>query len=214
MSGNSWREIAKNLDMEAMDCMKRWKTLRDKFVRLKRRMVSKSGDPGGQKTPALLIFMSWLTPHIKHRETVTNVEAPKDIPSTAVAPCVVEPLQLDETLLEADDAPECPCPGPSVVSPAVHSSPAPPTPSTRPPTNRSKRRHDSGELLREELARAEERRLSAEHRFRDAFDEEGRFGSHVADMLRRMRPDVKIASMAHMSRYMFEQIAGQPSSSV
>lgn len=75
MANNSWREISHNTGLEVAECMKKWKNLRDKYVRLRKKMATRSGDPGGQKVPAFYHFMSWLAPHVKHRETDSNYEA-------------------------------------------------------------------------------------------------------------------------------------------
>lgn len=75
MANNSWREISHNTGLEVAECMKKWKNLRDKYVRLRKKMSTRSGDPGGQKVPAFYHFMSWLAPHVKHRETDSNYEA-------------------------------------------------------------------------------------------------------------------------------------------
>lgn len=75
MANNSWREIAQNTGLEVAECTKRWKNLWDKFVRLRRKLSTKSGDGGGQKVPAFYHFLSWLAPHVKHCETESNYEA-------------------------------------------------------------------------------------------------------------------------------------------
>ena len=75
MTNNSWSEIAKAMDLSVPECLKRWRSLRDKFVRLRRKMSSSSGDAGGEKkVPKLVVFLSWLSPHIKHRETSSNYD--------------------------------------------------------------------------------------------------------------------------------------------
>ena len=57
--------------MEQEECVSRWKSLRDKFVReIKTR---KSGDPGPPYKPSWLLFtlMEFLSNTIHHRETVS-----------------------------------------------------------------------------------------------------------------------------------------------
>jgi len=75
MASNSWREIAHNTGLEVGKCVKRWKNLRDKYVRLRKKLATRSGDPGGQKLPPFFHALSWLAPFVKHRETETNYEA-------------------------------------------------------------------------------------------------------------------------------------------
>ena len=74
MTANSWRAISAAVDMDTKDCVTRWRRLRDKFVRAKRTFKSRSGDAGGQKMPAILTFLSWLDPFVKHRETSSNYD--------------------------------------------------------------------------------------------------------------------------------------------
>ncbi|KAM9836054.1 uncharacterized protein ACBR49_019734 [Aulostomus maculatus] len=75
MANNSWREISQSTGLEVAECMKKWKNLRDKYVRLRKRMATRSGDPAGQKVPAFYHFLSWLAPHMKHREMDSNYVA-------------------------------------------------------------------------------------------------------------------------------------------
>ena len=49
MANNSWREISQNVGLDITECMKRWKSLRDKFFRLRKKLAPRSGDPGGKK---------------------------------------------------------------------------------------------------------------------------------------------------------------------
>ena len=74
MTANSWRSISAAVELDPKDCATRWRRLRDKFVRAKRTFKSRSGDAGGQKMPAILTFLSWLDPFVKHRETSSNYD--------------------------------------------------------------------------------------------------------------------------------------------
>lgn len=74
MANNSWREISRSTGLEVTECMKRWKNLRDKYVRRLKRKATK-GDPVGQNVPAFYNLMSWLAPHVRHREMDSNYEA-------------------------------------------------------------------------------------------------------------------------------------------
>uniref|UniRef100_A0AAV2MAE7 MADF domain-containing protein n=1 Tax=Knipowitschia caucasica TaxID=637954 RepID=A0AAV2MAE7_KNICA len=76
MTGNLWREISQTLGMDVAECQRRWRLVRYKFVRLKKKMVGRSGEAGdGQKVPGLFHSLSWLSPYVRHRErqTSTNV---------------------------------------------------------------------------------------------------------------------------------------------
>ncbi|KAM4562362.1 uncharacterized protein PAE49_010858 [Odontesthes bonariensis] len=73
ITNNSWREIAEILGMDVETCIKKWRFLRDKYVRLIKKMASCRGDSDGdQKVPVLCLFLSWLEPHVKHRHTSSN----------------------------------------------------------------------------------------------------------------------------------------------
>ncbi|XDV19160.1 hypothetical protein PO909_024698 [Leuciscus waleckii] len=75
MAQNSWREIAKTLGKEDVFCRKVWKNLRDKFVKAKKKVHGRRGDPGGYKNnPPILNELSWLSQYVKHRETDSNME--------------------------------------------------------------------------------------------------------------------------------------------
>lgn len=74
MAANSWREISSNVGLEVAECVKRWKNTRDKYVRFRKKLATRSGDPGRKKVPAFYIFLSWLAPHIKHWVTESNFD--------------------------------------------------------------------------------------------------------------------------------------------
>ncbi|TNN55466.1 hypothetical protein EYF80_034348 [Liparis tanakae] len=72
---NSWREISQTTGLEVAECAKRWKNLRDKYVRLRKRLDRKGGDPSSHRVPAFYHLLSWLAPHVKHRQTDSNYES-------------------------------------------------------------------------------------------------------------------------------------------
>ena len=75
MSNNSWREISAAVGVEATQCIKIWRRLRDRFVREKKATKGRSGDAGGKKKVwALYHSMLWLDVHVKHRETTSNFD--------------------------------------------------------------------------------------------------------------------------------------------
>ncbi|CAB1435172.1 unnamed protein product [Pleuronectes platessa] len=82
MTANSWREISAAVGLDVPECIKRWRRIRNKFVRVKKTTKGSSGDAGGQKVPAFFTFMSWLSPHIKHRETTSNYDNKQTEPSS------------------------------------------------------------------------------------------------------------------------------------
>ena len=74
MTNNSWREISAAVGVEATQCIKIWRRLRDRFVREKKGTKGRSGDAGGKKVWALYHRMLWLDVHVKHRETTSNFD--------------------------------------------------------------------------------------------------------------------------------------------
>jgi hypothetical protein len=71
---NSWDEIASNMGMPVGVCVNKWKSIRDKYVREKKAMQSRSGDAGGKGVSPWFISLSWLGVHIKHRATCSNYD--------------------------------------------------------------------------------------------------------------------------------------------
>ena len=71
---NSWDEIASNMGMPVGVCVNKWKIIRDKYVREKKAMQSRSGDAGGKGVSPWFISLSWLGVHIKHRATCSNYD--------------------------------------------------------------------------------------------------------------------------------------------
>ncbi|XP_047455362.1 uncharacterized protein LOC125016739 isoform X1 [Mugil cephalus] len=67
MAANSWNEISKNIGLDVSECMRRWKNVRDKYVRLRKKLISRSGDPCSKRVPSLYIRLSWLEKYVKHR---------------------------------------------------------------------------------------------------------------------------------------------------
>ncbi|XP_026994106.1 transcription factor Adf-1-like [Tachysurus fulvidraco] len=66
----SWKEIGQRLGEDPEVCMKKWKAIRDKFVRLKKRLKNRNCDsgPDEEKEPEYCMRLSWLNGFIKHRD--------------------------------------------------------------------------------------------------------------------------------------------------
>lgn len=76
LATSSWKEISERTGLQsAEEAAKKWKNLRDKYVRLQRKMVPASGRAGSKKTPALVVILSWLAPHIRHRDIASSCDA-------------------------------------------------------------------------------------------------------------------------------------------
>ena len=73
LTSRSWKEIAKTLQTEEHLCRKRWKYIRESFVRLKRKMRARNG--GGRKESSYKYsqMLSWMAPHVKHREPESSL---------------------------------------------------------------------------------------------------------------------------------------------
>lgn len=60
---SSWADIGKKLTKEVEFCRKKWRALRDRFVKAKKN--------GTVSSSPILARMEWLSPHVKHR-SITN----------------------------------------------------------------------------------------------------------------------------------------------
>ncbi|XP_077397835.1 uncharacterized protein LOC144033528 [Festucalex cinctus] len=78
--------VGERLWLELPACQRKWKVIRDKFVRIKKRLGGRSGDAGGNKVPDLYFFLSWLSPHIRHRESESNFDDEKHTSTHAKGP--------------------------------------------------------------------------------------------------------------------------------
>ncbi|KAI5088338.1 hypothetical protein C0J45_21881 [Silurus meridionalis] len=71
----SWKEIGRTLGEDPEVCMKKWKAIRDKFVRLKKKIKNRNGGDSGpdeEKEPEYCMRLSWLNGFIKHRDTKSD----------------------------------------------------------------------------------------------------------------------------------------------
>lgn len=69
-TAHSGRKIGRILEEDPNRCREKWKQLRDKFARLKKRIKTKSRDPG---PPAHSLMLSWLEGFVKLWEAQGNV---------------------------------------------------------------------------------------------------------------------------------------------
>ncbi|XP_042607267.1 uncharacterized protein LOC122142017 [Cyprinus carpio] len=191
MAANSWREISSNVDLDVAECMKRWKNSRDKYVRLRKKLTTRSGDPGGKKIPAFYLFLSWLAPHVKHRFTESNFDD-KDGTDTSSNSTglsdVRPPANSDDDQLPSG-------------SPHHHHLFRPPVQEW----HKKRKRKEIDDWVQVQVARLEaqleERRVELQQRLCQGNDESDRFGQTVADMLRRVPED-------HRAQAMFRRVEG------
>ncbi|XP_039511950.1 transcription factor Adf-1-like [Pimephales promelas] len=221
MAANSWREISSNVGLDVADCMKRWKNTRDKYVRLRKKLATKSGDPGGKKVPAFYFFLSWLAPHVKHRLTESNFDDKdgSDSSSNSTGSAVVMPSVNDDEQLQSCSPHRQPSPlsfQPSLPSPqpspmTAQPSPMTPQPSPMTPSPRmaqKRKRTEQDDWIQMQVARLEaqleERRVELQQRLSQENDESDRFGNTVADMLRRVPEEHRAHAMFDVSKVLFE----------
>ncbi|KAJ7986682.1 hypothetical protein DPEC_G00342430 [Dallia pectoralis] len=164
MANNSWKEIAQSVGLDVTDCIKRWKY---KFDSLRKKVAPRNGDPGGKKVPAFYHFLSWLAPHIKHRETESNFE-PKE--QTSPPSDFSMPSTSSSELSSVS-----PQPPSSPVQPLSVSTQPPPVPavcslqSSNPaesPVSRGgfKRKRNQEDWLMKQMTQLEERRMDLQQK--------------------------------------------------
>jgi len=68
---NAWNDIAAATGKDEADCRKAWKNLRDKFVRIKKRVYTGSIDPSPY---TITTELEWLSQFVKHRGKGPNVK--------------------------------------------------------------------------------------------------------------------------------------------
>lgn len=67
MVRNTWKKISQDIGIEEIECTRRWRSLRDKYVRLRKRLVSQGVNSASEKLPPFYNRMMWLAPHVTHR---------------------------------------------------------------------------------------------------------------------------------------------------
>lgn len=193
ISYNSWREIAHNIGLDATECMKRWKNLRDKYVRRRRKMACRSEDPDERRAPAFYAHLSWLEPHVKHREE-SKLKSQKLSQKT---------LDLDLQSPSTSEPPSPPTPTPSTpslstqpMSPSSTASSVPAQSHVSRYSARKRKRIAEDDILRRHMTQLEERRQELQQKLAPEGDECSRFGQTVGDMLRRV-PESKRADVMY-----------------
>ncbi|XP_072095034.1 uncharacterized protein [Mobula birostris] len=171
MASNSWKEISTNIGLDVMECTKKWKNLRDKYVHEQKRLAKRSRDPGGKKVPAFYLFLSWLAPHIKHWETESNYDDNKD------GNDLTSRLSTS-SVAEENQPPDIPS---SRAESSSSSETAPLSPSPRMAQKKKRKEHDR---FQKQVAQLDERRVEL-HLLQEN-DKLSMFGQIVADMLRRL----------------------------
>ncbi|XP_038835833.1 zinc finger and SCAN domain-containing protein 2-like isoform X2 [Salvelinus namaycush] len=94
ITSNSWKEIAQTLRVEEQICRTKWKKLRDRYVRLRRKIKGKSGDAASGIQTQILTTLSWLSGYIKHKETKSDYPQAEEMDTS-------EDLQ-DDNLIEQE----------------------------------------------------------------------------------------------------------------
>lgn len=185
---NAWKQVAAQVgkDVTVDDCMKRWKCLRDKFVReLKKTKKKKSGDSGPSYISCWSLFDSllFLTDSVKHRSTATNFSSSQRTTSESEA-TPTSPSGDVELDREENDVEE------NVKSPSIASTSSSSALSTEPEVSKNVRKrkvYDVDKEIVSSLKCIQERwsRRDADSK-QIPLDEEGHFGNQVAATLRRL----------------------------
>lgn len=165
MAAKSWNEISLNMGEHVSECTKRWKNLRDKYVRVRKRLTASDPETRERKlrVPAFYTQLSWLAPHVKHRNR-DSVDGDNEEDSNQV-----------ETPVE-----------PSPPSPDLRVAPA----QKRKRQELEDRLQQQVARLEERRAQLQQQRTT----LRDN-DELSRFGQTVADMLRRLPEEFRPEAM-------------------
>ncbi|XP_039631353.1 transcription factor Adf-1-like [Polypterus senegalus] len=212
MAASSWREISSSIGLDVLECMKKWKNVRDKYVRLRKKMCSKkSGDHGGQKLPAFYTFLSWLAPHVKHRETELNCIDKQDGDtgsSTSSSPLsqedISQPQEQSFSFTPGRQSPPCiPLSRTATVEPSTSSSADNSSVFTSPAKKRSRDLEDCG--LKQQMVELEKRRLELEKRLFEENDDLTRFALSMADMLRRLPEQDRPHAMFEIHKLLYEK---------
>ncbi|XP_029913187.1 transcription factor Adf-1-like [Myripristis murdjan] len=88
----SWREIAQTLQIDENVCRQKWKNLRDKFVRAKRKVETRSGDGRKARVPCIVTQLHWLSTFVRHRETESHLPHSEETEESVSGP-TAESLQ-------------------------------------------------------------------------------------------------------------------------
>lgn len=72
LTQNAWNDISAATGKNEAVCRKAWKNLRDKFVRIKRKIHTSSKDPGSYRK--IVAELGWLCQYVKHREKSLNAK--------------------------------------------------------------------------------------------------------------------------------------------
>ncbi|XP_057702311.1 transcription factor Adf-1-like [Corythoichthys intestinalis] len=176
MARNSWKEIAENTGLEVSECMKKWKNLRQKYVRVRRRMSTR------RDAPAFYHLMSWLTPNVKHRKTHSNY----------VEKVVLASTSTDEGESSSSASWSSRSSTPDLLSPSASPvSAAPPALSVALKSRPKRKRDQTDDLLLMYIAKLEEERQE----LKQSVDVCTRFGQTVAELLRQVPEDRRVALM-------------------
>ncbi|XP_028680973.2 transcription factor Adf-1-like isoform X3 [Erpetoichthys calabaricus] len=212
MVANSWSEIAANIGLDVGECLKKWKNVRDKYVRLRKKICNRrSGDPGGQKLPAFYVFLSWLAPHVKHKEMESNFKDKQDGETgscTSLSPLPQEEMSQpqEQGMLSTLGQQSLPCvPLCRTATPELPTSSSASSRSRRTNPVQRRRRHQEGCGLKQEMVELKKRRLELERRLCDGNDELTRFALSMADMLRRLPEQERPHAMFEIHKLLYEK---------
>ncbi|XP_037547918.1 transcription factor Adf-1-like [Nematolebias whitei] len=212
-SRNSWNEIAQTLGKDAALCKAKWKYLRDRFVKARKKMRGKSGDGANGGVPPIFHMLSWLDTFIKSRETETNVPADfngssSGVPSPACSSNNSNQWAPSPSGSSSNNTNPCDSPALSALSsshpacssefPAPRES-SPPGTSTPTRTKLGRKRQWREIALMKRLEAIDQRRVK--RALRD--DEDTRFASAMADLLKKLPSGVKSQARFRVHELLF-----------
>ncbi|XP_026116895.1 uncharacterized protein LOC113095750 [Carassius auratus] len=224
----AWTEVAAGAGKDEAECRKVWKSLRDKFVRIKKRVHARRSDPSPY---TIITELGWLTQFVKHRGTAPNVKdfrkvfSVEELVKTNSFPISLasgtsetvtsgSPLPLSlrpsSPLPLAPSTPLRPCPSPK-RSPSPCSISVFPAPSISPCSDASPSSTDIVPQRKSATEYASLRRLEQldweKERAMQQDSEDLRFAAVIADMLAKINPQLKSEVKFKIYQILYE--AGQ-----
>ncbi|XP_067223548.1 uncharacterized protein [Chanodichthys erythropterus] len=224
MIKDAWKEIAVATGKDEVDCRKAWKNLRDKFVRIKKRVYTRNIESSPY---TIMTELGWLCQFVKHRERGPNVKDIYKVVSveeqmktnrfptspasgtseTATSGNPSSPLSLMPSSPHLPTLPPCPSPK---RSPSPCSISAYPVPSISSCSNASP---SSTDIMPKRMSTTEEALLKIleqldweRERAMQQDTEDFRFAAVIADMLSKIDPQHKPEVKFKIHQVLYEAV--------
>lgn len=180
---NSWQEIARNLNVEIELAKKKWKYIRESYVKSKKTAKGKSGDGRPTKPNKYFELLAWLSPFIKHRPTESNIASPSDTELTGSMDNE-DPNSLEEELSLSASL--------RSISPVANTTDPSTSSSTGRKVIRKRPRTEVEKAIMQSLADKEDE------------DEFANFGKTIADSLRKLPKLSQVLTKKKINDIIFE----------